>query len=354
MIRDDVLSRLLESADRRTFLKVLAALGAGAAVGSVLPVALKPLDLDGGAPTTTQTRTAMGTFVEITAVHDPRGHDSRDAAEAAIARAFDEMDRLIAILSRHDSSTPLSYLNAAGSLASPPPELTAVVLNALDAHRRTGGAFDPTVKPLVDLLEASRTRGLPGDAELRAALSRVGAEHVRFSDRRIELTRDGMGVTLDGLAKGYIVDRMSDVLAQNGVANHLVNAGGDIRTRGRRAPDRLWTIAVEDPKKKGNYPGVIRMGDGAVATSGSYERFYDASHTHHHIVDPHSGMSPAQCVSATVRAASVMDADALSTAVFVLGPEHGTALVNTTPKAASLTLDDHGTARRSRGWTDAG
>jgi thiamine biosynthesis lipoprotein len=344
MIQNDMLARLLDSTDRRTFLKILGALGAGAAVGGVVPAILRPLDL-GDSPATTRTRTAMGTLVEITAAGA-----SRDRSDEAIARAFDEMDRLIAVLSRHDAATPLSYLNATGAIDAPPPELTDVVLAALDVHRRTGGAFDPTVKPLIDLLEASASRGLPSDGELRAAAARVGAEHVRFSDHRIEFAREGMGVTLDGLAKGYIVDRMSEVLAAHGVGDHLINAGGDIRARGARAKGRPWAIAVEDPKKRGNHPGVIRLGDGAVATSGSYERYYDAARRHHHIVDPRSGISPAQCVGVTVRAGTVMEADALSTAVFVLGPARGTALVDTSPETASLVVDERGTLRRSRGW----
>jgi len=349
MIRNDVLERLLRTADRRTFLKALGVAGAGAVVGGAVQSTFRLVDIDGDGPLLSRTRTAMGTFVEITAVHAPR-----DQAEDAIGRAFEEMDRLIAILSRHDSSTPLSHLNRTGSLSHPPRELTAVVLEALDVHRRTHGAFDPTVKPLIDLLEASSSRGLPSDAEIRDALACVGADGVRFADRRIDLAREGMGVTLDGVAKGYIVDRMSDVLAERGVANHLVNAGGDIRTRGSRSggpAGRPWTVAVEDPEKKGRYPDVIRMRDGAVATSGDYENFYTRDKTRHHIVDPSSGVSPLECASVTIRATTVMEADALSTAVFVLGPLDGVELVDAVPGVEALIVDRARVQRRSRGWS---
>jgi thiamine biosynthesis lipoprotein len=214
-------------------------------------------------------------------------------------------------------------------------------------HRFTAGAFDPTVKPLIDLLESGR----PTNAELREASGLVSADGVRFSDRRIELERDGMGLTLDGVAKGYIVDRMSHVMALVGVTNHLVNAGGDIRTRGESAPGRPWKIAIEDPKKRGNYPDVVLMRDGAIATSGSYENFYNEDRTRHHIVDPSTGQSPLETVSVSVRAHSVMEADALSTAVFVMGPEAGSRLVRRTHGAEALVISSDNAQRRSQSWS---
>jgi thiamine biosynthesis lipoprotein len=345
MRRDEVIEQLLHRTDRRTFLKVAGILGVGAVAGGGLRPAFKVLGDD--APVLTSARPSMGTLVEI-----QTAHDSRDLCQEAIELAWAEMDRLVAVLSRHDSSTPLSHLNAHGSLAEPPSELTDVIIRSIEMHRRTGGAFDPTVKPLIDLFEASGT-GAPDEADVRAALALVGAGGVRFSDRRIDLARDGMGLTLDGVAKGYIVDRMSQRLAAAGAANHLVNAGGDIRTRGERAPGRPWKIAIEDPAKKSNYPDVIRLRDGAVATSGSYENFYDDDHTRHHIVDPSTGRSPLETVSASVRARSVMEADALSTAVMLSVPgAHRWTRVDDNSFEYILVRDD-GSLRCSRGWSDA-
>jgi thiamine biosynthesis lipoprotein len=287
----------------------------------------------------------MGTFVEVSAVCD-----SRDLSDEAIERAFAEMDRLIAVLSRHDATTPLSYLNQHGAIGGPPRELAEVLRRALEIHRRSGGAFDPTVKPLIDLLEASG--GLPAPAELRDAVALVGAERVRIDDGGVvRFDREGMCVTLDGIAKGYIVDRMSEVLEGTGVTSHLVNAGGDIRTRGERSPGRAWTVAIEDPKKRGHYPDVLRMRDAAVATSGSYENYYDDRHTRHHIVDPGSGHSPLDLVSVSVRARTVMEADALSTAVFVLGRTKGMALAEASADVESLAVDQGGSVAITTGWS---
>jgi thiamine biosynthesis lipoprotein len=337
--RYDTLASLLGRADRRTFLKALGVMGAGAIVGGGALRAV--LMRDANPPLVSRSRTAMGTFVEIHAVRAERGgRVSHALAEDAIQDAFAEMDRLIGILSRHDAGSPLSALNARGSLAGAPRELADVVEAALAAHRRTGGAFDPTVGPLVALLEASRGGPAPAPAEVREAAALVGAGRVQLSDGgTIRFQREGMRLTLDGIAKGAIVDRMSEVLAAAGVTDHLVNAGGDIRTRGERAPGRPWTIAVEDPRKQRHYPDVIRLRDGAVATSGSYENFFDDAHTRHHLVDPSTGRSPGELVSATVCAPTVMDADALATGVFVMGRARGLEVVNGIPATACLLVD---------------
>jgi thiamine biosynthesis lipoprotein len=339
MTRNETIEKLLRASDRRAFLKIAGLAGVAALAGGGLRATLKVLD--DGVPVVARERTAMGTFVEIQAVHE-----SRDRCAEAIETAFAEMDRLVAILNRHDDASPLSHLNAGGLLADPPSELTDVLLHALDVHRRTGGAFDPTVKPLIDLLESGR----PSDEELREAAGLVGAEGVRFADRRIELERDGAGVTLDGVAKGYIVDRMSAALSRTGVINHLVNAGGDIRTRGERAPARAWTIAIEDPKKRGDYPDVIRMRDGAVATSGSYENYYDGARWRHHIVDPSTGLSPHECASASVRARSAMEADALSTAVMLTPERAETWAASARGALGYLVVRNDGGVHSSPGW----
>lgn len=342
------LSRAL---DRRRFLKGCAALGIGAAAGGTLMRVLRAPAAGGDAPVASETRLAMGTYVTVTAAEV-----SRDQAETAIDAAFDEMERLIGILSRHRPSTALSVLNATGRLSTPPPELVDVLKRAVHLNGVTGGAFDVTVGPLIDLFE--RTVGKdpstePAGGELAEALERVGSSQLIVTGRSVRFRARDMSVTLDGIAKGYVVDRMSEVMVSHGVANHLVNAGGDIRTRGSRAQGHRWTVAIEDPQKMRQYPDVIKMTNGAVATSGSYEVYYDDEKIFHHIVDPHTGQSPHQCVSATVRAASVIEADALSTATFVLGPPAGVRMIERLGERQCLVVDKDGQVLRSRGWDSA-
>ncbi len=283
-------------------------------------------------------RPAMGTLVSVVAVH-PSG----TRAEEAIEAAFAEMDRLIGILSRHDSASPLAHLNRTGQLNDTPPELAHVVGQALRYHRLSGGAFDVTVKPLVDLFETATHPPTP--AERAEVGELVGAENVEMSRRRIGLKRSGMGITLDGIAKGYIVDRMSEALIHQGVFSFLVNAGGDIRASGHREDGCPWTVAVRDPSRPDSFLDVVSMTDGAVATSGNYEKGYE----HIFGTDRNGSSQRSVCVTAQ----SAMAADALATALFVMEPAAGRRLVRSTPRCEYFVVDGRGSSASSPGWTSA-
>ncbi len=346
MEKTDLLVR--KPVDRRAFLKACGVLGLGAVAGGALQSAYRVVRLDRARLQVERTVVRMGTYVTVTAVHD-----SRDHAEQAIGRGIEEMDRLVSILSRHEAPSALSVLNREGVLDDAPSELLDVIRHSLWMHRATGGAFDVTVKPVVDLLAGSFASDgrPPSDAAIRDALARVGSERVEIDGRSIRYTTPGTGITLDGIAKGFIVDRISDSLSRDGVENHLVNAGGDIRVRGHRSNGKPWRIAVEDPEKKGHYRSTIELGGGAVATSGDYEIYYDRERLYHHIVDPSTGVCPVAATSVSVAAGSAALSDALATAVFVLGPASGPALVDTMGGPACLVIEPHGEMVRSRGWS---
>lgn len=313
--------------DRRGFLKMGLALGAGATL-------LGPLNalaaVTGKGPVRVQdTRVAMGTFVTMTVIAS-----SHDQAAEAIDSAFSEISRLTAILDRHNPDTPLSWLNSKGVLNHPDPELVTVAQVGAGFHKTTDGAFDISVLPLVQAFEENAASGSPATPDqglIKEALEMVDSNAVRISPRTIRFERQGMGITLDGIAKGYIVDRASSILRAHEVTDHLINAGGDIRASQGRYMQRPWVIAVEDPKKQGHRPDVISLRYGAVATSGGYEIFDPHDRARHHIIDPTIGTSPSQIVSASVTAPSVMEADALSTSVLILGPRRGISLLNSLP-----------------------
>ncbi len=251
---------------------------------------------------------AMGTLVSVTMIHS-----SRERAEEAAGRAFEEIERLTGILSRHDDSTALAYLNREGLLKGVPAELDAVVRQALHYNRISNGSFDVSVKPLVDLLERGTEpegRTTPAPEDLEAALELTGLDNLKVTEHSIQFTRQGMGLTLDGIAKGFIVDRAADVLKKHKVGNYLINAGGDIRTAGKREDRKPWKIAVQDPLKSGEFPDLIRLSNRAVATSGGYEIYFDSRGEFHHIVDSVTGMSPTMNLSVSVVAPTTMAADA--------------------------------------------
>jgi thiamine biosynthesis lipoprotein len=162
-----------------------------------------------------------------------------------------------------------------------------------------------------------------------------------------------MGVTLDGIAKGYVVDRMAAVLAERGLRDFLINAGGDIRSGGVREDGTAWRVGVQDPAKRGDLPDVIGLTNGAVATSGSYEIYFDRERVHHHIVSAHTGNSPQMSQSVSVVAPTTMAADALATSVFLMEPARGVAFIDSLPQCACLIVDEQGLQSRSKGWRSA-
>jgi thiamine biosynthesis lipoprotein len=308
--------------------------------------------IDGGLHRLDAERPAMGTRVAIRAIAR-----SPDRLEEAVGRAYAEMDRLITVFTRYESDSALSVLNEAGRLDAPPPELARVLGRADRFHGLTQGAFDVSVAPLVDLFEGCPGTALaptaPGEAEIAEARERVGARHIRASHRVIRFERDGMRVTLDGIAKGYIVDAMATALEQGGVRHYLVEGGGDIRTRGRSEGGRPWTVAVRDPDRPGSFLDAVRPGHGAVATSGGYERYHAGDRRYHHLVDADSAVSPDGARSVSVVAPSAIDADALATAAFILGPAAGLELIDSMRGCSGLILDRRGQRLTSRGWHSA-
>ena len=152
------------------------------------------------------------------------------------------------------------------------------------------GIYDVTVQPVIDLFRAHRNPSdelTLDDSELRAARALVGRRGLQVSGADLSFARSGMGITLDGIAKGYIADRVSAVLTSAGVKNHLVNAGGDIMASGHKSPGVPWRVAVQSPTGPA-YAGELSLSGKAIATSGSYEIYYDASRRHHHLINPAS------------------------------------------------------------------
>lgn len=344
--------RLSDRMDRRNFLKLSGILGIGLTSAVAIPVSSEAVKFDRKLYKVSETRPAMGTFVSLTLLHP-----SRDQAEMAIGNGFEQMDRLTRDMNRFDQSTALAQLNREGRLADVPPDMANVVRRALAHNSISNGAFDISVKPVVDLFK-SRFSGKkpspPTNKEMRDALKLVDASRIQLTGNSILLKRPGMGITLDGIAKGYIVDKASEALSEHGVENYLINAGGDIRTSGRRQDGKPWTIAVQDPRKKQRYPDKIRMTDGAIATSGNYEVYFDREKMFHHIVNPANGFSPNASASVSVLAETAMDADALSTSVFVMRPEKGIRFVNSLPGCECLVVSTGNRKIRSNGWKSFG
>ena len=338
--------------DRRSFLKLSGILGAGLAAAAAIPASVEAVKFDRKLYKVSETRLTMGTFVSMTLLHT-----SRDRAQEAMEMAFNEIDRLTRDMNRFDQTTAVAQLNQEGRLTDVPPDMLRVMKRALTYHRISNGAFDISVKPVVDLFKENFSRKKhtpPTEKEIHDALLLVDASKIHMEGNAIFLKKPGMGITLDGIAKGYIVDMAAEILSKHHMENFLINAGGDIRTMGRRQDGKPWTVAVQDPLKKQQYPDKIHMTSGAIATSGNYEIYFDREKMFHHIVNPQTGFSPHASTSVSVLAQTAMDADALSTSVFVMRPERGIRFVNSLPKSECLVVEKGNRKMHSAGWKSAG
>jgi thiamine biosynthesis lipoprotein len=315
---------------RRDALRITAVTGVAGAFGGGIAVSLlRQLGLHH----VSETRTRMGTVVTLTAVHP-----DADDARSMIGTAFEEMARLEALLSRHRPDTPVARLNLSGVLERPPAELVEVLAHAQSVSRASGGAFDVTVLPLVRLWESSfAERGRPpAHAAIEATRRLVDYRRLEVTGDRVTLADAGMAVSLDGIAKGFVVDRTIGLLAALGADRVLVNAGGDMASAGEGSLRDPWSVGIQDPHRPEEIVDVVRLAGDCIATSGDYQGSFTQDRRYHHIVDPRTGRSPETVSSASVVARSAMQADALSTAVMVLGPEPGVALLDSTPGVSGL------------------
>ena len=289
----------------------------------------------------------MGTLVQVRVVH-PEAARARELAAAA----FDEIDRLEAVFSGYRPDTSVSRLNRDGVLSDPPPELVAVVRRALHFAELTGGAFDPTVAPLMELYRSSFAEidAPPAETDVMHARSLVGYRRVRLDAAGIAFAGPGMSVSLDGIAKGYILDRVVAQVTAAGAAGVLADGGGDVSAGEGEVAGTGWPVGVEHPREPGTMLGTIEVRHQGVATSGDYMRAYTDDLRHHHIVDPRTGASPGHTSAATVVAPSAMDADALATAAMVLGPVHGIELLERVDGAEGIIVTRELDLVRSSGF----
>ncbi len=258
------------------------------------------------------------------------------------------------VLSTYIPQSEISRLNAAqGDVRTELSERFASVLDeALVLGRLTSGAYDVTVGPLVELWGFGArdfSGAVPSDEALQGALARVGSERLAWApSTRILEKPAGMRIDLSSIAKGYAVDRLSDLLAARGVMNSLVEIGGELRARGQRPEGGPWRLAVESPDPgQSRFVDALSISDAAVATSGDYRNYFEVDgRRYSHLVDPRTGFPVThELVSVTVVNPSCMTADALATALIVMGLEAGLELAESEGIAAHfVTRDGEGLA----------
>ncbi len=263
--------------------------------------------------------TALGALASIELYHPDRG-----AAARLIERSVRELERLERVFSLYREDSALVRLNRDGFLDEPPADLVRLLSASLSYSRLTGGAFDPTVQPLWDLYARhfsvpNADPAGPAEAALRETVLRVGCTKMTVDPACVALA-PGMAVTLNGIAQGYITDRVTELLRSEGIASTLVDLG-EIRTLGRHPDGRSWTVGLEDPDRRGRAARTIEVENQAVATSGGYGFRFDPAGRFTHLFDPKTGTSPHVYSSVSVALPTATAADALSTAFSLMPVE---------------------------------
>ena len=298
----------------------------------------------------------MGTFGSLVV----NGEDG----DAAMAIARDAVEEVNAALSAFNPTSDVSRVNAkagSGEFVQTGIHFQTMMAASRQCHDASGGAFNPAVGPLMETWGFFRGGAAhefpPSEAAIAQALARCDFAQVELRpDGAARLNREGMRLDFGAIAKGYAVDVAFERLAAAGHTNCIVNLGGNMRCNGERPDGGSWRVAVRDPRDglDGEAMGMLRLGGGlAVATSGDYEQFFELDGRRYaHIMDPRTGRPVAGMAQVTVVARTAAEADALSTACFVLGAEAGAALLAKHPGSGAMfvTIDDSG----ALDWTMAG
>ncbi|MCW2243264.1 FAD:protein FMN transferase [Azospirillum canadense] len=249
-------------------------------------------------------------------------HEDPDIARALIVDCVAEIDRLEDVFSLFRPHSALRRLNRDGALDSPPADLVAVLEEAGRIAALTDGAFDVTVQPLWDLYAAHFAHGRddaigPSAEAIAKACALVDWRNIDHTPDRVWFAHPGMAVTLNGIARGYVTDRVGALLRARGLEHVLLDLD-NVLSLGPRPDGRPWRVGVADPRTPERLLAVLDTRDEAVSSSGGYGTRFDRLGKFHHIFDPATGRSAFSWAGTTVTAPSATVADALSTALIVL------------------------------------
>ena len=305
-------------------LRVLAVVGLLLVTGCA-----RPSDPNDGSEDGVISGSTMGTYYRV-AIESP-------GSEIPFSQIADEIEALLADINRqmstYDPDSEISRFNQSDSLDWFPvsPNTAHVVEKSLAISRQTGGAFDVTVGPLVNLWgfgPAGRRDTIPSAREIEEARNRVGFAHLeaRSSPPAIKKGIGELYVDLSAIAKGFAVDQISDYLSSIGMGTYLVDIGGELRARGTKADSTPWRVAIERPQlNRGSVQRIVSLSEGAIATSGDYRNFFEIDGVRYsHEIDPVKARPITHSVaSVTVLTNDCTMADAWSTALMILGPDAG-------------------------------
>ena len=277
--------------------------------------------------------------------------DPQHATQCA-EQVFNEMRRIDALMSPYKPDSELSRINqhAADEAVLISEEMFKLLQKSMHMSELSKGAFDITFSS-VGYLYDYRKGIKPSEEQIHQSLGNINYHHVLLDEanHRVRFARHGVRIDLGGIAKGHAVDNGIAILIGCGIKGGLVSAGGDSRILGDRG-NRPWMMGIRHPRQQGAVAVMLPLSNTAISTSGDYERFFiEDGQRYHHIISPRTGKSVSSTWSASVIGPDATTTDALSTTLFVLGPEEGLKLIESLGGIDAVIIDAEGQMHYSSG-----
>jgi thiamine biosynthesis lipoprotein len=291
----------------------------------------------------------MGNRFDITVV----ASDSIQA-NTYIDMAIEEISRIEKLISSWDPNSQTSEINRKAGIqaVTVDRELFQLIERSIAISKLTDGAFDISYASMDRIwkFDGSMTE-MPSEAQIKESVEKVGYQNIILDpiNSTVFLKKSGMKIGFGAIGKGYAADQAKKLLIEKGVIAGIINASGDMNTWGKQVDGNDWKVAITNPMDKNKAFGILPIKEGAVVTSGNYEKYVTFNGSRYsHIIDPRTGYPAKGILSVTVFAPKAELADALATSVFVLGIETGLNRIDQLPKIECIIVDDMGAIHKSK------
>jgi len=285
-----------------------------------------------------ETRFLMGTYVKIHCFYENRVN-----IDDIIEKCWNRLEDIQLLMNANSHSSDVAKINKLGHLGlKVNTDVAYLIAESLKYSQLTQGAFDITVRPLMDLWKASALSSqMPEQMDIDQVRNLVGYKNIEIKgDGNISMAKKGIKIDLGGIAKGYAVDEVVRILRENHIKDFLIDAGGDIYCSGLGPKRTKWKVGVFNPMVKNTFNGILSLSGMAVTTSGNYERFYEIGpKKYSHIINPLTGYPQETVISVTIIAPTAKEADMYSTALCVLGHNLGIKLLNSLDNVEGLIVE---------------
>jgi len=274
-------------------------------------------------------------------------------ANTYIDMAVEEITRIEKMISSWDPNSQTSKINRNAGIrpVKVDPELLDLINRSISLSKLTDGAFDITYASMDRIWKFDGSMNkMPSEDEIKRSVAKVGYDNVIINkaDQTVFLKLPGMKIGFGAIGKGYAADKAKALLVSKGVSAGIINASGDMNTWGKQPNGKDWQVAITNPLDKKKAFALLPIKEGAVVTSGNYEKYVSFNGKRYsHIIDPRNGYPSSGILSVSIFAPKAELADALATSVFVMGKEVGLNRINQLPKVECVIIDDKGNIHTS-------